>query len=61
MVQDFLHPPYGLGSRVSENEGYHFGGPYDEEYIVLGSTVSTPSGKRALIGYRDLTLCDHRF
>ena len=42
---------------VSQNEGYHFGGPqnHNEDYSVLGSIVGSPhSGK---LPYRDSGTC----
>ena len=29
--------------EVSQHQGYHFGGPYDKDYSILGSILGYPN------------------
>ena len=31
-----------IGIRVSKNYGYHFGGPHNKDYSILGSILGSP-------------------
>ena len=35
---------------LSQNEGYHFGGPYNKDYGILGSILGSPYFGKLLYG-----------
>ena len=45
--------------NISQNQGYHFGGPYNEDYSIMGSILGFPYFLEATI-FRPATMCSTR-
>ena len=47
--RDYIGIIEGLKFRVSQNQGYHFGGSYNKDYSILGSILRFPSFRETTI------------